>query len=118
MNEEREQRPRIIHLYQRRPGTLGVIACGTAVSSPYQFRDTTERVTCRKCAKLAEGLTDQQRTEIWDNSSERLGLSPLPASPWVRAALKSKAAAEKKAREELAEKAAQARIAKRLARGA
>ena len=84
------------HLYVRREGGPALIACGVGVVHPWQYTDRFLKCSCKRCAKFAPGLSDEQRTEIWQNANDRLGKESL--SPWERAARKKAKAAEKRAK--------------------
>jgi hypothetical protein len=74
--------PRPCHLITKRPASpLGVIACGRNVSMPSQYTNDPAKSSCHECAREAEGLTAQQRNEIWDNANERM--EKFKRSPWA-----------------------------------
>lgn len=80
----------IRHLYVRHEGRPATIACGKMVSRPEQYTDEVVKANCKRCAKDAPGLTEDQREEIWQNANDRRGSNAI--SPWERA--KKKAARE------------------------
>lgn len=97
-----ETRDPPVHFYDHdASGRLTRIACGVATT-----RYTTDplKCSCRKCSREAQGMTDDQREEAWQNANERL--ESEATSPWVKAQKKKERAEAKKAR--AAERAAKA----------
>jgi hypothetical protein len=74
------------HLYVRHEDGPATIGCGSMVDHPRQYTDDPMKASCKRCAKLVDGLSDEIRTEIWQNANDRLDKKSL--SPWEREALK------------------------------
>ncbi len=80
--------PRPVHYLTKREGNpLRVCACGKI---PQRYTIEPEKASCHECARQADGLTAQQRDEIWENANERM--SKFKRSPWA-----DQVAAEKRA---------------------
>jgi hypothetical protein len=109
---KKERPPHPVHLLVREEGQLARIGCGQAVSSPSQYTDRVLKASCYACAKMAPGLSDGARTEIYDNAQDRCGRDGK--SPWQRA--KERAARKESAAEK--QKAKEARKAARAAKRA
>jgi hypothetical protein len=79
-------------------GGVKRIACGTAVNLRGAPRYTIEpgRASCFKCATQANGITDEQRQDIWDNANERI--NAFREAPWVKAKRKAEKLAARAAR--------------------
>jgi len=69
------------HLLAKRSGRpLKTIQCGKMVHSGSKWTEDPAKASCHECARLAEGLTPEQRTEIWENANDRMGRNRR--NPW------------------------------------
>lgn len=83
-----------VHLLNKKIGNpIKVIACGKRAGLG-SFSEDPRQVSCYDCARSAEGISDEDRDEIWENTNERL--NKFKKSPWADV-LKAKREAAQKA---------------------
>ena len=71
-----------VHLLWPRTGSpLKRIACGTTVNGPSHWTTELRKASCYECARQAEGLTAEQRTDIWENANDRMAAKKR--NPWA-----------------------------------